>query len=520
MATTQDEIILFGDLTCDYTAGLKSLITVKENPLLNAYFERVTFELRKEIGSLPAGERTRFPSFITIHELVARVQQKPSVHPALEKALACAYQLACFINRYTSPGKRYPSTQNTSLVGLCTGLLSASAVSCCQSVTDLVPLAAHTVLVAFRAGLCVSEVRDRIEAQPEGAPAAWSVLVPGLDGDAAGFILKRYAQDNGLPVTATPYISTFASTGLTLSGPPSALRDLLSSGYLPSNRSLSIAIHAPYHAPHLYQSTDIDRILEQTWESEFQSHRRQFKVVSSVNGESIPASTYGELITEALGAILREPLRLDQISTSLAQSLATCGRDVTVLPIATLVGQSFAANLRKQSQCDVKVSVDPCMNFSSAVREDGTSNAGHLSNSKLAIIGYSGRYPDASDNEEFWKILHEGRDVHSKTPSNRWDHNTHVDPTLKRKNTMGTPFGCWLKNPGLFDANFFMISPREAPQIDPAQRLSLLTAYEAMEAAGFVPDSSPSTQADRVGVFYGTTSNDWGEMNSSQNVDT
>ena len=85
---------------------------------------------------------------------------------------------------------------------------------------------------------------------------------------------------------------------------------------------------------------------------------------------------------------------------------------------------------------------------------------------------------------------------------------------------MGTPYGCWLQEPGLFDAPFFMISPREAPQMDPAQRLSLMTAYEAMEFAGFVPDSTPSTQSDRIGFFYGTTSNDWGEINSSQNVDT
>ncbi|KAK3938759.1 hypothetical protein QBC46DRAFT_439652 [Diplogelasinospora grovesii] len=518
MTTTHNEIVLFGDLTCDYTAGLRSLAAVKENPLLSSFFERVTFGLRQEIGLLPAGERTRFAGFITFHELVARVQQKPSVHPALEKALACTYQLACFINHYTSPGKRYPSPQNASLVGFCTGLLSASAVGCCQSTTDLIPLAAHTVLVAFRAGLCVSEVRDRVEAQKDSPPVAWSVLIPGLDGDAAGSILKRYTQDKCLPATSTAYISTFANTGVTLSGPPSTLGDLLSSKYLPSNRSLSIPIYAPYHAPHLYQTADVGRILEQTLDSEFHSYSRQFTVLSSVNGEAIGAATYGELVADALNAILREPLRLDHIGASLAQSLAASGRACTVLPIATLAGQSFAATLRKQSQCEV--SVDPCMNFSSAVREDGTSGTGHLGHSKLAIIGYSGRFPDAKNTEELWKLLHEGRDVASFTPSNRWDHRTHVDPTLKRKNTMGTPYGCWLNEPGMFDANFFMISPREAPQIDPAQRLALMTAYEAMEYAGFVPDSSPSTQSERVGVFYGTTSNDWGEINSSQNVDT
>jgi len=38
------------------------------------------------------------------------------------------------------------------------------------------------------------------------------------------------------------------------------------------------------------------------------------------------------------------------------------------------------------------------------------------------------------------------------------------------------------------------MSPREATQTDPMQRLALTTAYEAMEMAGFVRDRTPSTQ--------------------------
>lgn len=81
-------------------------------------------------------------------------------------------------------------------------------------------------------------------------------------------------------------------------------------------------------------------------------------------------------------------------------------------------------------------------------------------------------------------------------------------------------FGCWLDDPAAFDARFFNISPREAPQIDPAQRLALLTAYEAIEQAGIVPDATSSTRRDRVGVFYGVTSNDWMETNTAQEIDT
>ena len=54
--------------------------------------------------------------------------------------------------------------------------------------------------------------------------------------------------------------------------------------------------------------------------------------------------------------------------------------------------------------------------------------------------------------------------------------------------------------------------------MDPAQRLALMTTYEALEMAGFVSDRTASSQNDRVGVFFGTTSDKWREVNSGQNV--
>ena len=64
------------------------------------------------------------------------------------------------------------------------------------------------------------------------------------------------------------------------------------------------------------------------------------------------------------------------------------------------------------------------------------------------------------------------------------------------------------------------MSPREAAQTDPMQRLMLSTAYEAMEMAGIVPGRTPSTKADRIGTFYGQTSDDWREINAAQDIDT
>ena len=52
------------------------------------------------------------------------------------------------------------------------------------------------------------------------------------------------------------------------------------------------------------------------------------------------------------------------------------------------------------------------------------------------------------------------------------------------------------------------------------QRLALITAYEALEMSGYTPNRTPSTNVKRVGTYYGQASDDWRELNGSQNLGT
>jgi monodictyphenone polyketide synthase len=141
--------------------------------------------------------------------------------------------------------------------------------------------------------------------------------------------------------------------------------------------------------------------------------------------------------------------------------------------------------------------------------------------SKIAIVGMSCRMPaSATDTEKFWQLLEQGLDVHRKIPADRFDVDSHYDPTGKRMNTSMTPYGCFIDEPGLFDAPFFNMSPREAQQTDPMQRLGLVTAYEALERAGYVANRTASTDLHRTGTFYGQASDDYREVNSAQEIST
>ena len=64
------------------------------------------------------------------------------------------------------------------------------------------------------------------------------------------------------------------------------------------------------------------------------------------------------------------------------------------------------------------------------------------------------------------------------------------------------------------------MSPREAQQTNPMQRLALVTAYEALKRAGYVAGRTPSTDLHRIGTFYAQAIDDYREVNTAQEVGT
>ena len=274
-------------------------------------------------------------------------------------------------------------------------------------------------------------------------------------------------------------------------------------------------VYAPFHAPHLFSENDVEHIVH-SFSPNLAAVTSKFTLLSHHDGKALPSQTLHSLLAVAVSAILREHIGSQDTLFSIKDLLQSQDtQPCTIVSIGSSSGSKLAEKLRNSDfSLDEVIFVDneSILNDASKVQQ--------ARQPKIAITGFSGRFPEAENLRSFWDMLHNGVDTHSEAPKTRWDVETHVDSSLKRKNTSGTPYGCWLDNPGLFDRSFFSISPREAPQMDPAQRLALMCAYEAVEMAGIVPDATPSTQKSRVGVFIGSTSNDWCETNSAQDVDT
>ncbi|MEM6547564.1 MAG: SDR family NAD(P)-dependent oxidoreductase [Pseudomonadota bacterium] len=127
--------------------------------------------------------------------------------------------------------------------------------------------------------------------------------------------------------------------------------------------------------------------------------------------------------------------------------------------------------------------------------------------SEIAVTGYACRLPQAPDPKAFWSLLMDERCAVGSVTSDRWAVGRFTNPD---RNTMGTAY---TSAAGLveelwdFDPGFFGISPREAHQMDPQQRMLLMVAWEAVEAAAMPP---AALSGGSTGVFVGASSLDYG----------
>ncbi|WP_232035849.1 SDR family NAD(P)-dependent oxidoreductase [Methylomusa anaerophila] len=115
----------------------------------------------------------------------------------------------------------------------------------------------------------------------------------------------------------------------------------------------------------------------------------------------------------------------------------------------------------------------------------------------IAIIGMSGRFPDARNIDEMWAILAQGQEAVREVPADRFT-------------GRGSKWRCGLL-PGMreFDPLFFEISPLEAEIMDPRQRLLLQESWKALEDAGY---GAARIKTSKIGMFVGVEDGQYGQL--------
>ncbi|TID00251.1 Non-reducing polyketide synthase cla3 [Colletotrichum higginsianum] len=164
----------------------------------------------------------------------------------------------------------------------------------------------------------------------------------------------------------------------------------------------------------------------------------------------------------------------------------------------------------------------------SVVQHTVLGNVGHRHNprpaeaaesyeGRIAVVGMAGRAPECDDLEQYWQVIETGRDVAREIPPGRFDADDLFQPqpghgensSCSRATCVSTcKLGCFLDNPGHYDARFFRVSPREALLMDPGSRLFQMACHEALESAGYSCGTTRAVDPSRISVLFGQSNVD------------
>lgn len=395
------------------------------------------------------------------------------------------------------------SESQTHQIGVCIGLLAAAVAATATTAREVVRLGLECVAISFRLGI---ELWRRTRSV-EDSPQSWACTFVGIDAAEVQQRLDLFNQ--GCARLRTAYIGVQASTWATVFAPPATLKRLLASEHF-SQASISrlpsaIAVHAA-HLPAL----DIDRILGTS--ALLDTLTRCENLVSSSTCEPFAAWTLRELLYLIVADISQHPLYLEETIKKVASSLE--GKDsARLLPIGPTHSISFVQRELQR--------VIPTVTTAHIGIDDEPNSEGYSRGSdRIAIVGMSGRFPDSDSTSELWDLLMSGRSAHQRIPESRFAIDDFLDPSCEAPTSVSTPLGCFLKNPGEFDNLLFSISPREAMQMDPVQRLLLMTTYEALQMAGYSPDATTSTLRSHIATFLGQSAEEWKAINDQEGIDT
>ena len=183
-------------------------------------------------------------------------------------------------------------------------------------------------------------------------------------------------------------------------------------------------------------------------------------------------SSWGNLLRAAALQTLSQRLDLVKIVGKLNAHLGTSSQHIDVKMMGPSGHAAYVNGVLKATR---HVSVEDGLQPSSSEVEGDREGA-------IAIVGMSGKGPGSENMDELWNVIVTGQDCHQEIPADRMDLGEYFcDKHSPGKCTMTCRHGCFMKNPGHFDAKFFHISPREALLMEPVHRHFLMTAYEALE---------------------------------------
>ncbi|KAI0595125.1 putative polyketide synthase [Biscogniauxia sp. FL1348] len=501
----------------------------RQHPILARFLDEATLAIRDEVRQLPAALKTLVPPFESILNFADFADlRKGPLCGSVDGILLCTVELGTMIGHYEQSGEEFDlGTVSTALAGLGIGLLATAAVSLATTLADIPITGAQVLRQAFRLGVQVDEVSQNLQPRDltdTSTPDTWAYVLPDVAAEDVQQELNAIHARERTPEASKVFISALSASAITVSGPPARLKSIFrTADFFRDRKFIALPVYGGLcHAKHIYTEENVRQVVHARSMEQLNSRfSPRIPIYSTSTGKPFIASSATELFENIIREIMTQVIQWDGVIQGVVQQTQDIGAskcEVVVFRISLPI-HDLSAALAKVPELDVSTKeLIPWVHEQPTTETDGPRGP---MQSKIAIVGMSCRMPGgATDTEKFWELLENGLDVHRKIPADRFDVDSHTDPTGKRVNTSMTPYGCFIDEPGLFDAPFFNMSPREAQQTDPMQRLAIVTAYEALERAGYVANRTASTDLHRIGTFYGQASDDYREVNTAQEIGT
>lgn len=125
-----------------------------------------------------------------------------------------------------------------------------------------------------------------------------------------------------------------------------------------------------------------------------------------------------------------------------------------------------------------------------------------LSADSIAIVAVAAVFPDAKNALCFWDNIVQGKNVITEIPASRWDADTFYDAYALAPGKTNSRWGGFIELPSDFPYAAFTIKPRIANEMDPQQKILLMTTQQLLDNYS-EKEHFKKLSSHKTGVFIG-----------------
>ncbi|KAF1969102.1 putative polyketide synthase [Bimuria novae-zelandiae CBS 107.79] len=510
--TSPVHVLLFPHGHEDALAAIHDLnVRSRTQAQLRTFLATIVTVLREQTSALDGSERANIGEFEDIVELAERygIQQRPNV--IVEMVLSTIIQIGQLVLlAEDQPSVLLGGARHESIpIGYGFGTIAAAVAASASNTDAVIKLGVEALAVSFR----LSTYLQRMAKGIEETDGTWARVVSSSDLTAVERQLDQVNISRGMLHRA--YIAQVFSANTVVFGPPSTMDALEKTASIGTVTSPSLPYRCPMYGSHL-PLTDVAQLARVSPSLDAHLARRSMYSMHSGGGIS-QTGTFGELLRKAVEQVILNPIRFEQ---SIEVVAAELGQTESADVVVTTIGSSLEGS--EVQRLFQKHGVDAQLAEPKPLPQPYGDDLSQIPFDAIAVVGMSGRFPDSDTLDEFWCLLESGTTTHQEIPPSRFSVEDFYDPSGAKHNALLARHGCFIKKPGDFDHRLFNISPREALQMDPVQRMLLMTTYESLEMAGYSPAVAVDGEQTppRIATYFGQTIDDWKSINDQQGIDT